>query len=91
MHVNEGSAEHDYFTGPAGRNPDDFPHNLTDDELIPNQLYVAFEDQFGGGDRNYNDMDFSLSNAKAAPEPAGIALFAIGAAGVFFLKKRKRL
>jgi hypothetical protein len=91
MHTNDGTTEHDYFTGPASLNPDNFPHDYINDSLYSNQLYVGFEDQFGGGDQNYNDMDFSLTNAKAAPEPASICLLAIGASGMLFLKKRKRL
>jgi hypothetical protein len=91
MHSDNSGTIYDYFTGPAGRNPDSFPHNLTDDAPFAPQLYVGFEDQFGGGDVNYGDMDFSLTNAKAAPEPASICLFTLGATALLIARKRQRL
>jgi uncharacterized protein (TIGR03382 family) len=90
MHVN-GDTPTDYFTGPASRNPDNFPHARLDDLAVDNQLLVGFEDLAGGGDQNYNDATFSLTNAVVGevPEP-GTAALAVIAVAVGALRARRR-
>ena len=46
-----------YFTGDPGRNPDDFVHARLY-EIRNNLVLVRFEDLFGGGDKDYNDVNF---------------------------------
>lgn len=75
-----------FFTGPASRNPDGIFHNVTN-QVAPGDVYVGFEDLFGGGDRDYNDNIFRFTGAIQdspvpvnVPEPASIVgLLAVGA------------
>ena len=61
---------HTYYTGDASANPDNVVHALVDFlcEYIAN---VGFEDLWNGGDLDYNDLRFSVSNVSATqvPEP----------------------
>jgi Domain of unknown function (DUF4114) len=44
-----------YAPGPASRNPDDIEHAAVS-VINPKQVLVGFEDLFGGGDFDYNDV-----------------------------------
>lgn len=81
----------DFFTGPASRNPDNLEHAVVDDQFAPNKSYVGFEDLFGGGDRDYDDLNFSFTNTAASivPVPATFLLFGSGM-GVMALTRRLR-
>lgn len=83
-----------FFTGDASSNPDSFMHAVyVSDAGKP--LVVGFEDIFGGGDRDYNDLVFSLTNVYAAagpspvPEPESYAMLAAGLLLIRLAKKRK--
>lgn len=53
-----------YYTGNASSNPDSFIHAAYD--ITSGQsLNIGFEDIFGGGDRDYDDLVFSLTNVSA--------------------------
>ncbi|MBU7586944.1 MAG: DUF4114 domain-containing protein [Nostoc sp. TH1S01] len=78
-------------------NPDGLQHVMT--YVYKNFLVLGYEDLWGGGDKDYNDVVFAIDigerNATAltkgvsVPEPsATIALFGLGAIGV--LKTRRR-
>jgi hypothetical protein len=60
---------YDYYTGPASRNPDGLAHAVVDDAYAPGKTYVGFEDMFGGGDRDYNDITYAFSNVQITPPP----------------------
>jgi hypothetical protein len=49
-----------FYTGPAARNPDGVVHSEL--ESGTDQTLVGFEDLFGGGDRDYNDLVFAFTN-----------------------------
>jgi len=51
-----------YSTGPADRNPDNLAH-ATVVATSPTSLTVGFEDVFGGGDRDYNDVQLRVRMA----------------------------
>jgi hypothetical protein len=58
-----------WLTGQAGRNVDKVVHSGTGrwaaDASIPvNGTYVGFEDLFGGGDLDYNDLKFVLTSVR---------------------------
>ncbi|MBC8002961.1 MAG: DUF4114 domain-containing protein [Opitutaceae bacterium] len=60
----------EYFTGSASRNPDGLAHAVVDSAYINPftlgvETYVGFEDLFGGGDLDYDDLNFSFSNVRA--------------------------
>lgn len=88
-----------YLTGSAAANPDNFVHALVDDAFPdPNApgftlVAVHFEDIFGGGDRNYADMVFSLNNirvlATPVPLPVPLALLTSGVFGLLASRRRK--
>jgi hypothetical protein len=58
---------HTFYMGPGSRNPDTQPHaNVV--QTGPNDFDVGFEDLFGGGDRDYDDILFHFSGS-LAPDP----------------------
>ncbi len=58
--------------------------------LVPNGLFVSFEDQRGGGDRNYRDFNLVVTNISAAiPEPSTWAMMLIGFAGLGLAASRR--
>ncbi len=57
-----------YFTGAASRNIDNTIHAAYS-ESIGNTIQVGFEDLFQGGDSDYDDLVFSLTNVYAATAP----------------------
>lgn len=83
-----------FFTGDASSNPDSFIHASYDNKF-GQPLVVGFEDILGGGDKDYNDLVFSLSNVYAAtgpspvPEPESFAMLAVGLLFIRLAKKHK--
>jgi hypothetical protein len=61
-----------FLMGPAGRNPDGIAHAVVTETGLRTFL-VGFEDQFGGGDRDYDDNVFQFTGnlAPTRPPPAG--------------------
>ena len=77
-----------YYTGDADRNPDDIAHALaitTIDNTSQFVTTVGFEDLFNGGDLDFNDFKFRLTNVidppAPVPTPSMLALFGIGLLG----------
>ena len=80
---------HTYFMGPGERNPDGIAHGAVSMETAPygflrfapdGMMGVGFEDLYGGGDRDFDDLGFALSNVQLThvPEPASLWLLALG-------------
>lgn len=83
-----------FLSGPASMNPDGKAHTLMNDDLIPGQVYVGFEDLHfqEGYFFNYHDLDFSLTNVRvqAAPLPASAVLLGSGIAAIGAMARRKK-
>jgi len=97
---NGASGGKSIFTTDPAKNPDDLQHVVSFAMAIANSPYiiVAFEDLYGGGDRDYNDViiafDVGIKNAEAfaagvaAPLPAAWVA-GLGLMGVLALTKRR--
>jgi hypothetical protein len=90
-----------YYLGPASRNPDGLFHGAVDSGMLPaypfgwsspGYIGVGFEDIFGGGDLDYDDLGFAFTNVRreVTPEPATLALLALGAGAVGARRLRRR-
>ena len=74
-----------YYSGGAGNNPDGVKHvQLWKIEDGKYALRVGFEDLYGGGDKDYNDLIFEVSGVTntVTPEPITIALLGSGLVGL---------
>lgn len=67
-------------------NPDNILHTMVDNEYAENAVFVGFEDLFEGGDLDFDDVTFSISNVDAnqqepsVPEPASFLLMLLSMA-----------
>jgi uncharacterized protein DUF4114 len=73
-----------FFSGPANRNPDNIAHAIVNYDFAPGQIFIGFEDMLGGGDLDYNDLEFTLSNAGRSSVPDGGAPTAMLLGGSVF-------
>jgi len=92
-----------FYSGDGSSNPDGLAHATATTTLLDNGIYlttVGFEDLLGGGDLDYNDFMFSLTNVvdppivdptNGVPEPPVLVLLAFGLAGLLVLRRTLRL
>jgi len=87
-----------FFSGDPSRNSDGLPHARAVTTLLQDGSYlttVGFEDLRGGGDQDYNDFMFSLTNVvdppAEVPEPSVLLLLGCGLAGLYCLRRKPRL
>jgi len=66
-----------FLSGSADSNPDDTAHAWID-YVSYDLANVGFEDLFNGGDKDYNDLRFSVANVGQVPEPSALALVFAG-------------
>lgn len=92
-----------FYTGPGDRNLDGMVHALIQD--VAGQVLVGFEDIFGGGDFDYDDLVFAFSNVSAVEEaggggaggggvtavdePGSLLMFGVGLTGLVLVMKRQ--
>lgn len=87
IHVNNTATT--FYSGAASNNPDGLVHVVA--ETTGLDTYVGFEDLYGGGDMDYDDVRYSFRNVAAVPvpEPETYALM-LGGLGVAALAARRR-
>src|SRR5687767_9989395 len=79
-----------FLSGAADANPDLSAHAMMA-PMGSGLVNVGFEDLLHGGDRDYNDLRFSVANVTihAAPEPS-VAVLALVALGLFSVVAKRR-
>jgi len=87
------SATNIWHTGAAGLNIDNVIHAnvIFDYNGEVGRTFVGFEDQFGGGDLDYNDHMFSFIGVTAVPEPGPQALITVGLGIMVFVARCRRV
>ena len=84
-----------FYTGDAGRNPDLLAHAsaiTTFNQLTRTYVTtVGFEDLLGGGDLDFNDFEFRLTNVidPPVPAPSVLALLGLGLAGIGYRRRKQ--
>ena len=76
-----------FFTGDSSRNFDGLAHALIE-SVSANSWIVSFEDLLGGGDNDYDDVVFHVTQA-AVPEPSSVALLAAGLLGLVLIRRKQ--
>ncbi len=87
----------DIWSTDTSVNADGLVHTVSLVEEGSPYLLIGFEDLYGGGDRDYNDLlfavDIGMANVSylANPEPSTWLIMGIFAAGVFYIARRESL
>lgn len=82
-----------FHTGPAAGNPDGVAHAdvVYNYNGTPGLTFVGFEDIFGGGDLDYNDLQFTFTNiGTPVPEPETYTLMLAGLGALAWLGRRRK-
>ncbi len=79
-----------YFTGPGTRNPDGKPHARVQENWLPLETLVSFEDLFGTPEApgGYNDLSFSFTNTCTNLPPVANGFPANGVVNVCNVNQR---
>jgi hypothetical protein len=92
---NGANGGNNVFSTSTPTNPDSFDHVRAYALLDSPYLVIAYEDLYGGGDKDYNDtieaIDIGTANVAylAGPEPSAFILTAMFLTGVLVLRRRQ--
>jgi hypothetical protein len=81
---------YEFYSGAPASNPDSVAHAMMD-FLAPGLVNVGFEDLWDGGDKDYNDLRFSVRNVSPSvnvPEPSTLLLISGGVLSLLTRRKR---
>jgi hypothetical protein len=89
--INVNDTGDKFYSGLASQNMDNFAHAAYE-SVSKNTIMVGFEDLFNGGDQDYNDLVFLVSNVNvglvsSVPEPSNHAMILSGL-GLLALARR---
>ena len=83
-----------FYSGLISANLDNLNHTAINN-LDNNTVHIGFEDLFGGGDQDYNDVVFTVTNAVSAnvapvPEPESFAMLIAGLGALLLVNRRRK-
>jgi hypothetical protein len=81
-----------YYSGAAADNADNYAHARAWYDYY-GKTYIGFEDQWRGGDKDHNDISFSMTNVSGippVPEPETYAMMLAGLGMVAAVARRRR-
>ena len=81
-----------YSGSDASMNADNILHTMVDYYFTPTQTYVGFEDLLGGGDRDFDDLEFLFTNVggggiRSIPEPSTLMIMSLALLGLVTRRK----
>ncbi|MCL2161332.1 MAG: PEPxxWA-CTERM sorting domain-containing protein [Betaproteobacteria bacterium] len=83
-----------FFSGPASNNPDGTVHVVSFYDYYDGKTLVGFEDMWMGGDMDYDDIVFLVSNVSATPVPEpetwAMLLAGLGMVGVMARRRKNK-